>query len=71
MASNWPVGTLKLWTNMERVAKSVMEEMRVSIRQTAAEEIKAILNWTGTAAFSWLLHRWPGPGDWNTAFVQI
>ena len=36
MASNWPVGTLKLWTNMERVAKSVMEEIRVSIRQSEA-----------------------------------
>ena len=36
MASNCPVGTLKLWTNMERVAKSVMEEMRVSIRQSEA-----------------------------------
>ena len=36
MASNWPVGTLKLWTKMESVAKSVMEEMRVSIRQSEA-----------------------------------
>ena len=36
IASNWPVGTLKLWTKMERVARLVMEEMRVSIKQSEA-----------------------------------
>ena len=36
IASNWPEGTLKLWTKMERVARLVMEEMRVSIKQSEA-----------------------------------
>ena len=36
IASNWPEGTLKLWTKIERVARSVMEEMRVSIKQREA-----------------------------------
>lgn len=30
------MGTLKLWTKMERVARLVMEQMRVSIKQSEA-----------------------------------
>lgn len=36
IASNCPLGTLKLWTKMERLARLVMEEMRVSMRQREA-----------------------------------